>query len=319
MKIRGEGINRVALIADNTLSGIANAILAKKIFKERSEVNLIARNETNQFLSKLIYDSSERLPYKTVLISGLQIHKILSDRIDNFEKEKNPSFRLFSNIKPMNSEMKSWFIINDKEENSAKVFLNYFKNNHKLKYLSEYENVINLLTSADKENQSSKDLYLLLRALGKQRFIERFSNDSNIEFSVDEKALITLEKEKAERMAYAIVDSSSYLAEMNVTNIGTIKVGIAYANNYIDEVSDAIFSKYPNVNLAVVINLPFGVTYKIRKDIQDVNLTNMIKQFKGIKNKDTGHITSNLNPMFNKQVASMLFKSYGADMKLIKQ
>lgn len=319
MKIQGEGINRVALITDNTLSGIANAILAKRIFKKRSEVNLIPKNEADQVLSKLLYNSSERLPYKTILISGLKIHKILSDRIDVFEKEKNPSFRLFNNIKPLESEMKSWFIINEKENNSAKVFLNYFKNDYKLKYLSEYDDIINLLTSADDNKQESKDLYLLLRALGKFRFIERFSNDSKIEFSTDEKALITLEKEKAERFAYGIVESSGYIAEMNITNIGTVKVGIAYANNYINEVADAILNKYQNINLAIVINLPFGVTYKVRQDIQDTRLTNAIKQFRGTANKDTGNIMSKLNPLFNKQVASMLFKSYGAEMKLIKQ
>ena len=126
--------------------------------------------------------------------------------------------------------------------------------------------------------------------------------------SIDETALIQLEQERADRYIYSH-KLTSFLIELNIPNLGKFHAVVCYANDYYLEMFTELFDSYPEINLAILINFPSGISYRLRKGIDNIDLSKLSQFFGG-----GGHIQSagsRLNNNFIKSMTKSIFEFHG--------
>lgn len=318
MRLQGEGLNRVKLMTQNDLDGVGMAILAKAYFKRRTDIEFIEKSMAVKYLANWLYDSSELSAYRSLLITDLPMTKILSDRVEEVCNSKNLSYRLFNSNKSDVLVTKSWCECSDElKVSGTRLFWKYFQKFNKLNNYGNFVEVVNELDiNPNTTDEKAKKLSVLLRVLGKERFIDRFAEDEKIEFSKDEESMIILDEERALNSATKVVNNS-FPIELTIPTVGNVKTIVGYANDYVNESLVELLSNYPDFDMAVVIGYPFGMIYKIREDkIGQYDLNSIAKFFKGTSNDNFA--VCQFSSGIGKKMANMLFQFYGAKMKLVK-
>lgn len=326
MRIKGSGINRIKLFTHSDLDGIGSAILARFIFKDSADINIEMTSTADKAIKNFLSDIYSLSNYSKLYITDLSISEELADLIESVCTENGLSFRLFDHhYTSINLNERQWCTV--KEDDSScgtSLFYNYLLNNildkSIVKNLKNYKELVSAITMFDtgtwSENNAwiSNQLNILLRILGKSRFLERFVEDYRTKLSIDEMALIQLEQERADRYIYSH-KLTSFLIELSVPNLGKFPAIVCYANDYYLEMFTELFNSYPEINLAILINFPYGISYRLRKGVDNIDLSKLSQFFGG-----GGHIQSagsRLSNDFIKSMTKSIFEFHGNGSSVI--
>jgi uncharacterized protein len=117
----------------------------------------------------------------------------------------------------------------------------------------------------------------LLWLYGRDRFIDKVCEQlSNVGVFLDETdfRFLTIEQEKIDRYV------SKSLKKLIVQPIGKYQVGIVFGEQYINEVSHAIHTEHPTLDLVAVVNMRSGgVSYRTQRE--DIDVGKFAKYFGG--------------------------------------
>lgn len=325
MRIKGSGLNRIKLFTHSDLDGIGSAILAKSVFGESVDINIEMTSTAEKAIEKFLSESYELSFYSKLYITDLSISEELANLIESICIENGLSFRLFDHhYTSISLNERQWCTV--KEDDSScgtSLFYNYLLDNILNKSivnnLKNYRELVSAITMFDtgtwSENNSwiSNQLNILFRVLGKIRFMNRFVEDYRTKLSIDEMALIQLEQERADRYIYSH-KLTSFIIELNIPNLGKFPAVVCYANDYYLEMFTELFNSYPEINLAILVNFPYGISYRLRKGIDNIDLSKLSQFFGG-----GGHIQSAGSKLDNnliKSITKSIFESSGAKVIL---
>lgn len=111
------------------------------------------------------------------------------------------------------------------------------------------------------------DLYSIY---GRDNYIDNFTNfireNDSFFFTDFENRLLKLEQERKERYI------NEKLEEVKKATINGIPVGIVFAERYRSDLGQAIATRIPDIDIAIIINVDRSVSYRASKDEVDVNV-----------------------------------------------
>lgn len=320
MRIKGSGLNRIKLFTHSDLDGIGSAILAKATFGESVDINIEMTSTIDKAIKSFLSDIYDLSNYSKLYITDLSISEELADLIESVCIENGLIFRLFDHhYTSINLNERQWCTIKE-DDNSCgtSLFYIYLLDNvldkSIIKKLKNYQELVSAITMFDtgtwSENNCwlSNQLNILFRVLGKVRFMDRFVEDYRTKLSIDEMALIQLEQERADRYIYSH-KLTSFLIELNIPNLGKLPAVICYANDYYLEMFTELFNSYPEINLAILVNFPYGISYRLRKGIDNIDLSKLAEFFGGGGHKQSAG--SKLSNDFIKSMTKSIFESHG--------
>lgn len=298
MKIMGQGIERVSLIAKDNLEGMILSIISRRIFKDRTEIQLIPG--LDKIKEIITPDALE--PVKSLLIAGRGLEKTIESELEITCRKKRIRFRYFLNDYKKN-------LTNYRSTESMTAFLEAFKKYPKIEEEIKLFNPLieSLLESEDFSKRF--ELVRLMSMIGKKRFIDRFVEDEDIELSEDEKSLVLLESERMERELYRLINSS---IDLEIKNKKT-RISFSNPNNpvYSDYYLTEILRRDSSVELAIIMELPESMKIKFRNnDISE----ELVKRFRGT-DIGNGLIKSELKSFGVKKVIYEFLRFYGIEMK----
>jgi hypothetical protein len=268
----GKGIDRVRLIARDNLEGILISIIAKKIFEDRTELELV--NNFNKIKEENLTEESLE-PVKSLLIVGNGLKSDSKEEIEKKCKKKNIKFKYFINEYKKNSR----YLRTESLEDFLKSFEKYPKI---MKKIDNFNSLIDTLL-LNEDFDKKFELMKLMNVLGKKRFIERFTEDSSIELSQDEKSLIILESERIERELYRLINSVIAVDLIKGSKQAVkAKIGFSSPINpiYSDYYLSEILKKDGSIDLAVLMELPESITFKFKEGRESEEI---IKKLRGVE------------------------------------
>ena len=298
MKMIGQGIDRVSLVAKDNLEGLVISIICKKVFKERAEIQLIPN--LNKIKELINLDTLE--PVKSLLVVGKGLEKETKSELEDTCRKKKIKFRYFLN------EYR-----NNLRSESVGDFLEAFKNYPKI--VEEIERINPLIESLLESEDFSKrfELVKLMNIIGKKRFINRFAEDEDIELNEDEKSLVILESERMERELYRLIYSSVDF-DIRIGNLDKkTKLSFSNPNNpiYSEYYLTEILRRDSSIELAIIMELPESIKIKFK----DNNISEeLIKRFRGVR-LENGIIRSDLKSFGVKKIVFEFLKFYGIEMR----
>lgn len=119
---------------------------------------------------------------------------------------------------------------------------------------------------------NAKKLNDLLYIIGRERFVERFTNDIVPVFNDMENMLLELEDEKISDYV------NGKLKSVSLIEFDGYSVAVVFAERCISQLGNVIASD-PRVDFAVVVNMPNSVSFRTVRD--GVNLSEIAKRFGG--------------------------------------
>lgn len=126
-------------------------------------------------------------------------------------------------------------------------------------------------------DHKAKELNDLLFIVGRDRFVERFRHNLNLEFTEAERLLLDLEREKIDRI---IEDKEGLMRRKPVFYNNNVYVaGVIFSEQYISELGNELAKRNPSVDLIAIINPSRSVSLRTVKD--EVNVGDIAKEFGG--------------------------------------
>jgi oligoribonuclease NrnB/cAMP/cGMP phosphodiesterase (DHH superfamily) len=322
-------INKVKLFTHYDLDGVGCAIIAKRMFGESVDIELIDANSSSSTVDNWLSSKYDPKVYTGLIISDLSVSVEVANKIENSGLK---SYILFDHHKTAEELQKfDWCIVNDTVDYcGTNLMYNYFIDKVKQSPVL-YDTLIKLKDFVqevhyydnwlwlDAGDEKANDLNNLLTILGKKRFIDRFVKDPSIMFSTSEVALLTLEKEKIESYIYTrslnIIKTVITIPSNN--NKLSYKCGIAFADKYINDLAHKILNENSDIDVAIVIGFPYVMSFRTRSTDDAPDLTPLTTYLGG-----GGHPASGGAPMNNNdlvKVINYLFISRNANVEFIKK
>lgn len=246
MRIKSIKLNQVKIVAKDTLEGILLAIISKKIFKERLDLELVT--EIRGIEDKILKDKDYLEPVKSLLVAGLEIRD--KSRIEYICNQRGIKFRQFEN-----KESKQF------GTNYIEGFIESFSNYPKIKEEIEGLRELIEIVLSNRNIEKKKELIKLINILGGRRFVERFEEDSSLEFSEDEQSLVLLESERVERELGKLIESSIDFELAGLKSRLIFNNISIYSDYYLEE----ILRRDRNIELAMILDLPKEIKIKFKK------------------------------------------------------
>ena len=299
MRLRGEGINRIKLITHADLDAAGSAVLAKVVFGDIVDINMEMTSTAEKTINNFLDDTDNLTFYKRLYITDLSISEELANKIESVCSAHDIRFRLFDHHETSISlNERQWCTVIESDSTcGTSLFYDYLVDNvlnkDIVKRLKKYKEFVNAITLFDtgnwaKENSFiSNQLNMLLRVIGKQRFIERFTEDPNLRLSVDELAVLQLEQERIDRYIYSH-KFTSFVIDLKIPNLGEYKASVCYANDCYMEMFQMLFDTYPEIDIAILINFPYGISYRLRDNSNsNIDLSKIAESFGGGGHKES--------------------------------
>jgi oligoribonuclease NrnB/cAMP/cGMP phosphodiesterase (DHH superfamily) len=126
------------------------------------------------------------------------------------------------------------------------------------------------------DNILAKQLNDLLYILGRERFIEEFTEQLlNGKFVINDKLNFLLELEQEKIDDY--IDSKN--KNLVVRNISEYKVGIVFAERYISELGNKLMELHPELDFVAIVNTDKAISYRTNKS--NIDLSEFAKIYGG--------------------------------------
>ena len=329
MRIKGDGINRFKIFTHSDLDGMGGAILAKVAFGNKADINIEMTSTFEKAINRFLDNDSDLPYYKALYIVDLSISEDLANKIESVCSSFNIKLNLFDHHNTsINLNNRSWCTVIESETTcGTSLFYDFLlkisqsSNKNLYNTLLKYQSLVSAITMFDtatwakNDNFLSYQLAMLLRALAKKdRFIDRFVNNPSTKLTPEELIYIGLEIDKAASFVFSR-KLKSFVANIDIPNLGNYDVIICYASDFYLEMFSTLFDYYPNINIAIVINLPFGISYRLRDNTPNVDLSKISEFFGG-----GGHVESagsSIPPELVKNLTKSIFQSYGANVSFI--
>ncbi|WP_077297406.1 DHH family phosphoesterase [Virgibacillus pantothenticus] len=126
-------------------------------------------------------------------------------------------------------------------------------------------------------DHKAKELNDLLFIVGRDRFVERFNRNLDLEFTEAEQLLLDLEREKINR----IIDEKNKQIRTGVVKVSGVmyEMGVIFSEGYTSELGNVLAKYNPSLDLIAIINPSRSVSLRTIKD--DVNVGEIAKEFGG--------------------------------------
>lgn len=224
--------------------------------------------------------------FDEIWITDLSVDEIYAERISVYNKHTIDKFRLIDHHKTaLWLNMFHWAVVNESITDSATLLLfNYLldDNNYKLIEginLEELAALMQTISHYDTwfwkkiNKEECKDLNILFRSYGFNRFLNRFSPENGFILNDLDNIIINMEKESESKYV------ESNIHNINIINLKGYNVGLYYAERYINTLCDMAMDTFPNLDAIMVCS--HGSTFSLRSRKTDVDLSELAKQFGG--------------------------------------
>lgn len=328
MRLRGEGTDRIKLITHADLDAAGSAVLAKVVFGNIVDINMEMTSTAEKTINNFLDDTDNLTFYKRLYITDLSISEELANKIEVTCSNYNIKFRLFDHHNTsINLNERQWCTVIESDSTcGTSLFYDYLVDNvlnkDIVKKLKKYKEFVTAITLFDTGNWAKEDsfisnqLNMLLRVIGKQRFIERFTEDPNLRLSVDELAVLQLEQERIDRYIYSH-KFTSFVIDLKIPNLGEYQASVCYANDCYMEMFQMLFDTYPEIDIAILINIPYGISYRLRDNpSSNIDLSKIAEFFGGGGHKESAGSKISLNIV--EQITKMIFENYIIKTSVIK-
>lgn len=263
-------------IAD--MDGAMPIILAKIVF-QKLEVFSCEISEVNDTLTKVINNHQE---YEHIYIVDLSISEDLAKTIteDSILSQKISIYDHHESQIHLNKYHFAHIIIekNNQKECGTTLFYQHLMeiNSNPILQKDVLKTIIELVRAcdtydfkSDTEKEMAFKLGNLYNIYGRERFITNYTKFINenqeFYFTEVENTLLAIENERNQRY----IDEK--LKNVRKAKINDITVGIVFAEQNRSFLGHSICQKFPDIDIAVVINVDRSVSYRADKEEVDVN------------------------------------------------
>lgn len=225
-------------------------------------------NNIDEVVNKWLDDGKDKY-FRALFITDLSVNEETADRLDKIDipvvvldhhegvEDTNPA-----------SDKYDWFVEGDSQYSACK--LTYF---YLLHYdgvnpavLQPYEGLADAIQSYDlwtwvaNNDDYPRKLDILLRMIGRLRFIDRFAEDHSTTLSPSEEGLVTvwdeLSSKYCKRKYYDTI-----ITNASIIDGGFAKVAYVSADEYINDLASYLDKKFPDVD-AIMINNGFSMSIR---------------------------------------------------------
>lgn len=269
---------RVKLFTHTDLDGIGCAVIANLAFgKENVDVEYLDYKEVNAVLKSFleIYDEHE---YGMTLITDISPSKEIAELIDDS----------FANTVLLDHhETALW--LNDYQwahvavtqggRKTCGTELLYMYLKQRLSFPDGTDEFVEAVRRRDTwdwkvlGDMRAKELNDLLFILGRERFVERFSENISVEFTDAEAFLLQVEQERNQQY----IDQKKQ--EVIKRKFGAYNIGIVFAEKLVSEIGETVAKENPDIDFAAVVIPPKVVSF--RRGEKEINLAEVAKRLGG--------------------------------------
>ena len=292
MVIKGSGINQTVLFTHNDLDGVGCAILAKKVFGDDASIHMIMAYSSSEYIYGWMENQFNPSIHKKILVADLSVDRKTADFMEMVAPGICQIFDHHETAKKLNE--RDWcYVVDDGNDCGTTLLLKYLKSFYP--QILEYRDFAKLVNCYDNQGfipltKEAYDMNLLLTILGKKLFINRFVEDSSVTLSDFENALLFLEYDRISRFVYSKM-IRAFTMTIKLPDSGKeVKMSVAYANNYPNDVATALLEKFPDAPIACVVNLPSTFSFRMKGNPTEVTGITAMEVAKALGGG--GHITA---------------------------
>lgn len=264
------------LFTHTDLDGVGCAIVAYHMLgKDNVDVTYCDYGEINGDVTAFIY-KDEYEKYDFVFITDISVNEDVAELIENVRDV--PDFRLIDHhgtALHLNDKYEWAHVQVDEGRGKASgtTLLNKFiRQNTTAKSTFDLEEFTEKVRRYDTwewhtkyNDQHAKQLNDLLYIIGRDRFVERFTEDLSLDFTESEALLLEIEAEKIERY----VESKN--ARINRKDLFGYKFGIVFAEQFNSELGNRLGTLNPDLDVIAMIKPEYSISFRTVKDNVDVS------------------------------------------------
>lgn len=260
----------------NDLDGISCSVLVKKLFT-KVDTEICTYSDINirmeEFLNK--YAEDKVIPnYDLILITDIYVSDIIADRLNQFSDETGIQLLMLDHHSDTNLNPYPWAIVytslGDVKTCGATMIYDYFIKANELFLETEEDDIaefVELVRLYDTWEWSpinkweAKRLSDFLYVIGVDAFTERFVNNTVIDFSTSEEAIMATEMDRISRYI------NEKETQMMTIEIGGYKAGVVFAEQNQSILGNELCIRHPEIDLAAIIDVSHKkVSFRTIKD-----------------------------------------------------
>lgn len=242
----------ICLITHNDLDGVACAVLGRAAYGEKCKIRICAYEEFPSAVREAIAASPAK-----ILLTDCSPPEDLAEEMDRCGK----AFLVDHHVTSLPLKERYGWANVDTSRSAAWLLFDLLDGWERFPAYAEFVRLVNDRDLWLRRDLRSDDLACLLRALGQERFFERFTTNPSVEFTEVERSLIEAEKRRVERACREarvcrFVDREGR------------RVGAVFAGEYASEIGSAVLEREPDLDYVAVFRLSGpdpGVSLRSRK------------------------------------------------------
>lgn len=265
---------RVMHFSHTDIGGKVCSLIAKKTFENITTV-YCSNRDVNDAINTFVLIDKAYNDYDLILVSDVTLSKGTYVTLDNLQKFTKVKVRYY-NHQEMNLEYKekySWVTIepsyNGIGQDSASILYRYMQNEYNLVGDKWLDNVVEKSRRytkwewIDLNDNIPNQLSTICHDTGHDFFVKKLikKHIANADL-IDEEDLDKLEYINEKYKAY----KEKKLNEVILTKVGASRVGVVFAEQYIDSLATDISKTYKSLDFVILINSLVGINIRKSKD-----------------------------------------------------
>lgn len=270
---------KVKLFTHTDLDGVGCAIVAKLFYGNDVDVEYCNYDDVNEKVEEFLLGSSKH-SYDKIYITDISVNEDVANIIE--QEVKNKTLLLDHHKTALWLNKYDWVKVQEEDEelkqktSGTYMLFKEFYDSGKIRELSDTIRRYDTWIWKEENDLIPKKLNDLYYIYGREIFINKMLEYCN-NFGIE---LINYEDEFLLDLKQKEIDS--YLESKNKsiikTNLFGYKVGIVFAERFHSEIGNRLCEINPDINLVVIINIDYSVSYRT---IKDIDLSLIAKKFGG--------------------------------------
>lgn len=244
--------NEPILFTHTDLDGVSCGVMFLANFGVHEDVFYLNNHEVDDRITETLNEIEEAYDedgeeYRTIIISDLSVNERTAERLEMYVQKGGSVLLLDHHVTAEWLNRYTWAIV-DTEASGALLLYNY------LNIESRYATFATMVDDYDRwihSDHNSIRLNRLFFLIGRKRFVKRFLENPNVEFTAGERQMLEIEEENKDYYMKKVSKT------IQVYYDGRKQIGIGYADRFTSEIAHELMIKH-NLHAIALIDVIGG-------------------------------------------------------------